>query len=210
MNINRLNYSVYFLDYKEGKLTPDQVAELLIWLEQNRDMESKFYSMGNWIKLKDDKNISFSDKKYLKLRFNDNADISIENYEHWLIRKAEGDLNGKEIELLNGFLDENYIIKKEAEYFDKLRLAPDKTVTFYNKDILKHRTKVIYPILWKAVPYAAAALLLLLIYFNLPKSSDHTHIVGINKKLFQGIYLVISILKAKLEEILSLQKQTSK
>jgi len=58
MQINRNNYEAYFLDYRENNLSPEQVAELMIFLEQNPDLKASFEAYEN-IELATDKSIKF-------------------------------------------------------------------------------------------------------------------------------------------------------
>ena len=65
MTINRNNYEAFFLDYRENNLTPEQVAELLIFLEQYPDLKEEFESFET-IQMAPDKNIRFEVKESLK------------------------------------------------------------------------------------------------------------------------------------------------
>ena len=40
--INRSNYEVWFIDYADGKLSHEHVAELLLFLEENPDLKNEF------------------------------------------------------------------------------------------------------------------------------------------------------------------------
>lgn len=47
MNINSHNYEAFFLDYHEGNLSPQQVADLLLFLEQHPGLKQDFDSFEN-------------------------------------------------------------------------------------------------------------------------------------------------------------------
>ena len=38
MNIDKSNYEVYLIDYLDGKLTANEVSEVLLFLENNQDL----------------------------------------------------------------------------------------------------------------------------------------------------------------------------
>ena len=63
--INKNNYEAFFLDYYEGNLTTEQVAELLLFIEQHPEHKEEFESFEN-ISLVPEKN-SFSVKSSLKI-----------------------------------------------------------------------------------------------------------------------------------------------
>ena len=45
--ITRNNYEVFFLDYHEGLLSGEQMAEVILFLEKNEDLMEEFYSFEN-------------------------------------------------------------------------------------------------------------------------------------------------------------------
>jgi len=62
--INRSNYEVWFIDYADGQLSPDQVAEMLLFLEENPDLKNEF-SLFEQVTLPVD-TVEFAFKKSLK------------------------------------------------------------------------------------------------------------------------------------------------
>jgi hypothetical protein len=46
MSINRNNYETYLIDYLDGTLHPNEVAEVLLFLEQHADIKQEFEAMG--------------------------------------------------------------------------------------------------------------------------------------------------------------------
>jgi len=69
MKINRENYEVYFLDYLEGKLPPDLVDELLIFMDKNPDLKDEFEGLDT-VALAPDEDIVFENKDSLKKKWN--------------------------------------------------------------------------------------------------------------------------------------------
>ena len=62
--INRSNYEVWFIDYADGQLSPEQVAELLLFLEENPDLKNEF-TLFEQVELPVD-TVEFPFKKSLK------------------------------------------------------------------------------------------------------------------------------------------------
>ncbi|MFL5764656.1 MAG: hypothetical protein ACJ77K_11995 [Bacteroidia bacterium] len=130
MNINKNNYEAFFLDYHEGNLSPQEVAELLLFLEQHPELKEDFESFEN-ITLYDLNPISFEDKSGLKREINE------ENREDWFIRSVEGKLDEKEEKLLSEFLINYPRYSVELELFKKTILPIDTGIIFENKQSLK-------------------------------------------------------------------------
>jgi hypothetical protein len=137
MTINRNNYEIYFLDFFEGKLDAKLEEELMQFLELNYDLKEEFDAFEN-ITLPPEKNIVFENKDKLKkniiVAF---ASITPENYQEKLIAALEGDLNEEEFTELNMFMELNPALKKEQELFSKTRIAPDTSIVFEDKALLK-------------------------------------------------------------------------
>ncbi|KXK46137.1 MAG: hypothetical protein UZ10_BCD003001461 [Bacteroidetes bacterium OLB10] len=62
--INRENYEIWFIDYFDGKLSPEQTAELLLFLEENGDLKLEFDSFSNITLPEQD--VKFENKMSLK------------------------------------------------------------------------------------------------------------------------------------------------
>ena len=61
MNINKNNYEAFFLDYHEGNLSPQQVADLLLFIEQHPELEEEFESFENF-SIADNNTFNFENK----------------------------------------------------------------------------------------------------------------------------------------------------
>lgn len=67
MDINRENYESFFIDYLDGRMSPDQVVELMSFLKENPDLEAELKQFEE-IKIKPG-NIKFKEKNILKRSF---------------------------------------------------------------------------------------------------------------------------------------------
>ncbi len=179
MNINRNNYEIYFLDYYENNLAPEQVAELMVFLEANPDLKEEFESFETLSLVQDGE--QFEDKNSLKKKtYKSSGQINSYNYEEWMVAAVEGDLSENEIEELNLFLSLNPDAKLEYNLFKKAVLTPDN-VEVKDKESLKKKGVFLlyrYEMLY-ALSAAAVILLLLGVYFNGGNSSTNFNRDGV-------------------------------
>ncbi len=130
MNINKNNYEAFFLDYHEGNLTPQQVVDLLFFVEMNPELKEEFEGFENFT-IEDFPSVEFEYKSSLK------KEITLDNREVYFIKSVENTLNTSEKSLLDIFLKQNPQFMVEYELFQKTKLAADKSVVFENKNSLK-------------------------------------------------------------------------
>ncbi len=130
MNINKNNYEAFFLDYHEGNLSPQQVADLLLFVEQHPELKEEFESFEN-VTLDDLSNVSFEGKSSLK------KEITLENKEDYFIRSVENTLTPAEKSLLENFVKQHPQFLSELELFQKTKVFADASVIFENKESLK-------------------------------------------------------------------------
>ena len=154
MNINKNNYEAWFLDYYEGTLTAEQVAELFLFLKKNLELKNEFESFA-LIRLPDSQE-TFAKKNELKKNI-----ITLENYNEYLIAELEGDLKLQERVALKAFMDAHPELEKDRTLLRKTILQKDVAVIYPAKEQLKKRLLVSrsYNTWW----IAAAAIILLLI-----------------------------------------------
>ena len=174
MQITRNNYEAYFLDYREKNLLPEQVAELMVFLEQNPDLKEEFESFEN-IVLVPEKNIRFNRKDSLKKNeFKPFGKINENNYEELMIADLEGNLPKEDSKNLSGFLSLNPHLKLEYNFFRSTFLKPDNSIIYKNKESLKktglfiiYRQQIVY-----ALSVAASLLIFFSVYFGFNRKSN--------------------------------------
>src|SRR6218665_1280814 len=130
MNINKHNYEAFFLDYHEGNLTPQQVAELLLFVEQHPELKEAFESFEN-ISLEDFELPSFEFKAGLK------KEITEENKDTYFIGAVENTLTPAEQQLLDNFLKQHPRFLPELALYKKTKLSADPAIVFEDKATLK-------------------------------------------------------------------------
>jgi hypothetical protein len=153
MKVNRDNYEVFFVDYFDNKLTAEEVAELLLFLEKNTDLKEVFEEFES-VALSPS-NVAYEGKEKLKKQIVPIGEINESNYEDFFIEALET----KEHESLHPFLAQNTFLEKELLLFEKTKLTPNYHQTYSNKEKLKK-----HPIIYfsnNVMRYAAAAVMLI-------------------------------------------------
>lgn len=166
MEINRGNYEAYFLDYFENRLEPREVAELMVFLQENPDLNDAFESFDPVIL--EPESFPCTIKEGLKKQnYKPVGEIDAYNYEQWMVAGLEGDLSAKQENNLNGFLLENPNARLEYSVFKKTRLIPGPEI-FEDKSNLKKKTLfVAYRTQWlTAITVAASLVLFIGLYFG--------------------------------------------
>lgn len=140
--INKNNYEAFFLDYHEGNLSPQQVADLLLFVEQHPELKEEFECFENFV-LEDFSSIEFENKSNLKkdltptLSKGEGAQINFNNKDDYFIRSIENTLNTAEIRLLDNFIKQHPHYLNDLELFKKTKLFADDSIKFENKNEFK-------------------------------------------------------------------------
>jgi len=164
--ISYANYEAFFLDYYEDNLTPGQITELMIFLEQNPELKEKFEEFEMMI-LEKDNEIAFEDKESLKKNIFPELTLNItkDNCEEFFIASVEGELSKNQENELTIFLQKNPQFINQFNLYKHTKLIPQHiNYPFIHK--LK-RSKFNKP---KKIVYyylAAASIALLLVFFKL-------------------------------------------
>jgi len=163
MKISRDNYEIFFVDYIDGKLSHNDMAELMIFLSQNPDLASELENF-ELISIEPVK-ISFDEKNKLKEIPYKAIIINNDNFDEICIKKIEGDLNHSEsIEF------EKYLLKhpdKEKDYtlYTKTKLTPDCSIEYENKLSLKKYNLSVHNKKWLYASMSVAASVIIILYF---------------------------------------------
>jgi hypothetical protein len=176
MKIDRNNYEMYFLDYLEGRLTTDETAALLLFADENPDLK-ELLEGEELINLVADETINFLPKSALKKKpVNGEASlikINAGNYEEFMIRFYDNDLNDSEQAELANFLKDSPTYMKEFELFGITLLKPDNEIVYAHKNRLK-RNFIVRPYFKGVIAMVSVAASILLFstlflkYFDQP------------------------------------------
>ena len=137
MKIDRNNYEAWLVDYLDGQLTAEQVAELTLFLELNPDLKEDFDLLGE-ASLTPNPEIGFQAKDSLKKEIVPAFGIDEDNYEDWMIREVEGQLSAIELEQLQSFIDQNPGLAHDRELFRNTILEANLEEVHPDKTELQH------------------------------------------------------------------------
>lgn len=138
MEINKTNYEAYILDYYEGNLSAEKVAELMLFLEQNPSIKEEFEEFESDITITPNKGIQFTNKENLKKPIlTQVGNITSENYEEYIIADLENELHEEERSRLKQFIKTNPEAGKDYSLYKHTFLQPDESIVFPSKKELK-------------------------------------------------------------------------
>ena len=139
MKINRDNYEVYFLDYLEGRLSPEMMEEVQLFVLQNPDLRN-FLDEFDAISLVADQDVVFEKKSNLKKnQVFATSQVNELNYEEYLVNEAEGLLNNEELAAIEEFISINPQFELDRKLFALAHLSVDDTIVFEAKESLKKK-----------------------------------------------------------------------
>ena len=136
MNINKHNYEAYFLDYHEKNLSPIQVAELMLFLNEHPDLKEEFENFQSISFAEPIDSISYDEKSELK---KNNSALHAGNFEEAAIGLVEGVLSPAGEKELHMFVTKNPKYHTELQLYRKTKLVIDASVIYENKEELKKR-----------------------------------------------------------------------
>lgn len=133
MSIDKNNYEIYLMDYLEGNLSPNEVAEVLLFLEQHADIKQEFEAMQSFVLNSDGVGL---DKSTLLKSEND-------LHQQLLVKEIEGDLSSSEQVVLQQAIKQSPTLQREQQLFALTKSTPDLAVTYhYKNQLLKPALKV--------------------------------------------------------------------
>lgn len=131
MEININNYEEIIIDFLDGKLDDDAVAELFVFLDQNPAIKSEFDLLNTNQTALPAEPIAFDFSGLLK-----QEKINVGNYSNRLIALLENDLTPEETKSLEAEIKTYPELAAEFELFKKTKLVPENDIVFANKQVL--------------------------------------------------------------------------
>lgn len=138
MEIHRNNYEAYFLDYLEGRLSEQEIALLLAFLEKNPDLEDELYQFEN-ITLKEH-DINLKNKEVMFKSTEDYPSVNEQNFPEFCVAHFENQLGQKGEQMLKRYLELNPSLIKEYNLYGKVFLEADSAQRMPGKSQLRHIT----------------------------------------------------------------------
>lgn len=119
--ISRDNYEIWIIDYLDGKLTTEQVAELVLFLENHPDIAEEFDGLDE-VNLEVEAH-SFELKDSL---FKEPMDLPMDEVDKLLVKKLEGDLSQEELKAVDSMIDSHEWIARSWLLLQRTHLTPSE------------------------------------------------------------------------------------
>lgn len=151
MNINRNNYEAILIDYLEGTLTPSEVSEVLLFLEQHPDIKAELD--GLVMPLEAEEHLYPNHKDLLK----PTAQEVRKQVTPLLVAQLEQTLSADEETTLAHTLKVYPELQRDQQLFALTKNEPDLYITFPDKQLLRKQRVFVLNTRWAR---AAAAVIL--------------------------------------------------
>lgn len=161
--LNIHTYEEFIIDYFDGTLSAEEIADLLLFLEQHPDIKTEFELFSN-TPVTELEEITFDAKDKLKKGLTYNNET--------IVAYLERDLPLNDVKEFETALTKNIKLKKEVAQFKKTFLAADTAIIFSDKKDLKRDSRIV----WLFAYAAAASVLFFLMYNAINFSNENTKI----------------------------------
>ena len=138
MKITRSNYESFLIDYLENNLNSREKLEMELFLQNNPDIEEEMAELSNFQLQAEE--ISYDSKILLKKSEMLNKEGNL--FEENCIAYYENDLSLKEKNELLKLIEKDSLLKQEFLLYEKLKLNPDFSINYPNKNGLYHGKKI--------------------------------------------------------------------
>ena len=171
ININRHNYEEVFIDYLDGNLDYHVVAELMLFLSENPDLDAELDGLqGISINNKPNK---LPIKHLLK---KEEGTLSGSAIDDKCVAKLEGDLSKNELKEFNFELFNNAELRNNLLLVLKTKLKKDENIVFPLKDELKKQKerKLYIKGFYRYAAMFIPAIIFSILYLNYSNNSNNT------------------------------------
>lgn len=175
MQIDRTNYEEFLIDYLDQKLGPVEVAELLLFLEQNPDIKSEFEKLSESSVIQVE-TLVYPFKEQLKqpVDFKEKQDNYVQNL---LLNFIENNISDSDKTIVEERIKKDADFKQELYLFTQTKLEPENNLVYPEKHKLKKSNKLI-SLLYYSISAAAAVLIFFFtfsFFYQKVQPTAHTH-----------------------------------
>jgi len=161
VKINRETYEQVFIDYLEGNLTDVQLKELIVFLDNNPDLQQELKEITSYAKK--DEEIE-TPKSFVKdsLKKTNLLQDDKSNFDELCIAFHENQLSEKQENILLEMIEKSPKLNKEFHLYANLKYKPDFSIIYPNKQQLLKKQRKILPAYFS---YAASIILIVSFVF---------------------------------------------
>ena len=148
----------------DNELSSNDRRMVEAFIQTNPDLKDELDTLLQY-KLEPDSTIIYNRKEELLIPLvngiKEEAAISLQNYEEWLVLYTDNELSPAQRIQVENFVATTPAAQKEFEWLQKSKVQPDIAIVFANKKVLyrkEEKVRALPPRWWR---YAAAAVLLL-------------------------------------------------
>jgi hypothetical protein len=134
MKIDRTNYEVFFIDYIEGKLSPEMVEELQIFLALNPDLDEELRGVDQSV-------LSYNEEIYDQKDSLKRPDLPIsqEDLDEMLMLEFDGLANAEVLAKLDQLSAQYISVASQREAMKKSRWTSDTEVFEFKSLLAKYK-----------------------------------------------------------------------
>jgi hypothetical protein len=170
MKININNYEEIIVDFLDGKLDNDTVAELFLFLDQNPKIKAEFNLLYENQHVVEAEPISFDFSSLIK-----KEKLNVADYAEKLIALLENDLNLEETKKLKAEINAYPELAAEFELFKKTKLVAETNIVFANKaGLTKKKVFEIIPLFTRFSAIAAVFIAIIITVYLLNNKNNKT------------------------------------
>jgi len=170
MKININNYEEIIVDFLDGKLDNDTVAELFLFLDQNPKIKAEFNLLYENQYEVEAEPISFDYSSLIK-----KEKLNVADYAEKLIALLENDLNLEETKKLKAEINAYPELAAEFELFKKTKLVAETNIVFANKaGLTKKKVFEIIPLFTRFSAIAAVFIAIIITVYLLNNKNNKT------------------------------------
>ncbi len=164
MRIDINNYEEVIVDFLDGKLDNNAIAELFLFLDQNPKIKAEFNLLNENQHVIEAEPISFDFSSLIK-----KEKLNVADYAEKLIALLENDINLEETKKLEAEMKAYPELATEFELFKKTKLVAETNIIFANKaSLTKNKAFAIIPLFTRFSAIAAVfiAIIITVYFFN--------------------------------------------
>jgi hypothetical protein len=135
--INKTNYEIWFIDYLDGKLSVDQVAELLLFVDEHPELGEELDGMSDVVLSAEAP--KFPNKSSL---MKSELPVSEADVHLLLARKLEGDLSPEDLSWADELISSHEEVARAWSFLSLTKLSPE-TIEFADKSKLLKPVEVV-------------------------------------------------------------------